>query len=79
MINKYAGACVACDKSVGPGEGSVYKNPGERRWRIYCERDSMNYSTHAVSNVIHFSSGETFYRNKNGRCEDAPCCGCCTI
>jgi hypothetical protein len=21
----------------------------------------------------------TFYRNKRGRCEDAPCCGCCTI
>lgn len=25
------------------------------------------------------TSGGTFYRNKNGRCEDAPCCGCCTI
>ncbi len=21
----------------------------------------------------------TFYRNKKGRCIDAPCCGCCTI
>ena len=21
----------------------------------------------------------TFYRNKRGRCIDAPCCGCCTI
>ena len=25
------------------------------------------------------TSGGTFYRNRNGRCEDAPCCGCCTI
>jgi hypothetical protein len=25
------------------------------------------------------TSGGTFYRNYNGRCEDAPCCGCCTI
>jgi|688.fasta_scaffold170041_3 hypothetical protein len=25
------------------------------------------------------TSGGTFYRNHNGRCEDAPCCGCCTI
>jgi hypothetical protein len=23
--------------------------------------------------------GQSFYRNKRGRCEDAPCCGCCTI
>ncbi len=21
----------------------------------------------------------TFYRNARGRCEDAPCCGCCDI
>jgi len=30
--------------------------------------------------VSHFtvtSSGHEMYRNKNGRCEDAPCCGCC--
>jgi hypothetical protein len=25
------------------------------------------------------TSGGTFYRNHNGRCEDAPCCGCCTF
>jgi hypothetical protein len=32
-----------------------------------------------VSNVYRFNSGEVAYRNKGGRCEDAPCCGCCTI
>lgn len=25
------------------------------------------------------SSGREFYRNRRGRCEDAPCCGCCNI
>jgi hypothetical protein len=25
------------------------------------------------------TSGGTFYRNRNGVCEDAPCCGCCTF
>ena len=23
------------------------------------------------------SGGREYYRNKRGRCEDAPCCGCC--
>lgn len=23
------------------------------------------------------TGGREFYRNKAGRCEDAPCCGCC--
>jgi len=32
-----------------------------------------------VSHVIDFGSGRQYYRNKAGRCEDAPCCGCCTI
>lgn len=28
--------------------------------------------------VTRFSSGATSYRNSRGRCEDAPCCGCCS-
>lgn len=31
-----------------------------------------------VSNVARFSSGAVLYTNKGGRCEDAPCCGCCS-
>ena len=25
-----------------------------------------------------FSSGAVMYQNSRGRCEDAPCCGCCS-
>ena len=25
-----------------------------------------------------FSSGAVHYQNRKGRCEDAPCCGCCS-
>ena len=32
----------------------------------------------AWAGVTRFSSGETVYRNPRGRCEDAPCCGCCS-
>lgn len=27
--------------------------------------------------VTRFNSGAVSYRNARGRCEDAPCCGCC--
>lgn len=30
------------------------------------------------SGYTRFSSGATTYRNPRGRCEDAPCCGCCS-
>lgn len=29
-------------------------------------------------NVIRFSSGAVMTQNSRGRCEDAPCCGCCS-
>lgn len=25
------------------------------------------------------TGGEELYQNKQGRCEDAPCCGCCNF
>lgn len=28
--------------------------------------------------VTTFADGTQVYRNRKGRCEDAPCCGCCT-
>jgi len=31
-----------------------------------------------VSHYARFSSGAEVYTNKRGRCEDAPCCGCCS-
>ena len=30
------------------------------------------------STFYRMSSGAEIYRNRSGRCEDAPCCGCCS-
>ena len=30
------------------------------------------------SNYTRFASGHEVYNNRRGRCEDAPCCGCCS-
>lgn len=30
------------------------------------------------SSYTRFSSGAVTYQNNRGRCEDAPCCGCCS-
>lgn len=40
--------------------------------------ESANDWSRAVGYVVtRFSSGHTVVRNARGRCEDAPCCGCC--
>ena len=48
--------------------------------RAIVENAPVNYRSRSryVSDTFK-TSGGTFYRNRNGRCEDAPCCGCCTI
>jgi len=38
----------------------------------YLRRAARRYRSHLWTN-----SGREYYRNKAGRCEDAPCCGCC--
>jgi hypothetical protein len=43
--------------------------------REFLDRQHDSY----VSHVFNFGDGREYYRNKRGRCEDAPCCGCCTI
>ena len=39
----------------------------------YMRRRFKRYRSH----YSRTSSGAELYRNKQGRCEDAPCCGCC--
>ncbi len=51
---------------------ALVDNAPEREARY--PRDDSRYQ----SNHYHFpSTGGGVYQNKRGRCEDAPCCGCC--
>jgi hypothetical protein len=46
------------------------------------EAQSLVNRKHPADDYVSYeirTSGGTFYRNKRGRCEDAPCCGCCTF
>lgn len=91
---KYAGTCRRCGDSFPPGtkirygRGRAYHlaadcpagrtagEPGRQADRADC--DTTPGATSAVSDVFVIGGAE-YYRNKRGRCEDAPCCGCCSI
>jgi hypothetical protein len=73
MIARYCGTCAETGAVISPGDTIAYDR-STRRSVLVAKADSGRY----VSDVIR-TSGGTFYRNKAGRCEDAPCCGCCTI
>jgi hypothetical protein len=57
-------SAVFCRCQVKPREAGARRSSGRRR-----RSDVVSIRT----------SGGSFTRNANGRCEDAPCCGCCTI
>jgi hypothetical protein len=70
MIAKYHGRCARTGAAIKPGDVITFTTA---RKAVLVQR-----MHNGVSDVIQFGDN-TFYRNKAGRCEDAPCCGCCTI
>lgn len=74
MVNRYPVKCKYCGEMVPAGAGKVWKSV--RRWigaHLACEKDGEPRVI-----ATRFNSGAVVYRNSRGRCEDAPCCGCCS-
>lgn len=70
--NRYPAHCYYCGNRVPAQSGSLFRSG--RLWKVAhtsCERGER------VSTVV--IGGTEYTRNARGRCEDAPCCGCCTI
>ena len=68
MIARYPGTCARTGRAIRPGDVITFTS-GRKAVLVQHQR---------VSDTVQFGD-RTFYRNKAGRCEDAPCCGCCTI
>ena len=76
MPNKYRGICAVCSRTVPKHAGVCTRKAGG--WIVLCASHAAAEDTAGVVDTFQ-TSGGTFYRNRAGRCEDAPCCGCCTI
>jgi hypothetical protein len=72
MIARYPGKCARTGRAIKPGDVITFTRA----------RKTVLVEQQRVSDTVVFfgnSGAREFYRNRNGRCEDAPCCGCCTI
>jgi hypothetical protein len=92
MKAKYSGTCRACGDRFGAGADIIYTRSapkGRKTVHTDCSdaRNAAGSDFEAARGVGDgggevyeiITSGGTFYRNRNGVCEDAPCCGCCTF
>ena len=88
MIAKFKGRCAVSGAAIYPGDNIIFDTVTRKAWLSEpgdCQVDTGSYLAARtrtkpgyVSDVFGIG-GREYYRNKAGRCEDAPCCGCCTI
>lgn len=84
MKNRYRGKCHSCEADVLPEMGTLVKHK-RPRFIVICgecidENEAVEISKgNETSYGVVTSTGWVGFRNRNGRCEDAPCCGCCTF
>ena len=73
--NRYKARCYYCNGMVAENAGNLLRTSrgGWMVAHLSCKDDGQA----SVSTFI--IGDEEFTRNRRGRCEDAPCCGCCTI
>ena len=86
MTAKFAGRDAITGRAIRPGDQIQYDTATRRAWLAEPgdmadmsdeQQAASRYNPTWVSHVW-ISGGREYYRNKAGRCEDAPCCGCCT-
>lgn len=79
MTARYPGTCASTGRPIRPGDRILYHGRGRS---VLLARDPSDQGAppryRPVSDTFRFGD-RTYYRNRAGRCEDAPCCGCCTI
>ena len=78
MIARYPGTCARTGRAIRPGDVITFTSARKAVLVQQQHNGGADNVTPYTSDVIAFGD-RTFYRNRAGRCEDAPCCGCCTI
>lgn len=76
-VNKYPGQCFLCGGHV-PAKGGLLHRVSGRRARVPVH---LSCADAGAPTVIEFRTGDgrlIGHQNRAGRCEDAPCCGCCS-
>jgi hypothetical protein len=83
MLAKFAGRDARTGAPIRKGDEIIFDTATRLAWHTDEDEGRLSFTTPIradyVSHVINFGNGREYYRNKAGRCEDAPCCGCCTI
>lgn len=73
---KFAGKCKECGSKLEVGEKAKWYGKGIV-YGLSCHGQSQKVDENGRIGWVANNNGVETYQNYNGRCEDAPCCGCC--
>jgi hypothetical protein len=73
MVARFPGKCAShiCSKPIEVGDVIVHIRKGTT-YHVDCD------GAKRITRTYFPSTGNEYFQNANGRCEDAPCCGCCS-
>lgn len=74
IFAKYPGRCAISGVKIRPGDQITYDTESRKAYFTEPGDGPVNFIT-----LNNQGTYKTFTRNAKGRCEDSPCCGCCTI
>ena len=85
MTARYRGACLMCAAPIQPGDAieqfarKVTTHAGSCAEQLKAEGPEYiaELAQRASSSRRRRSSTSSTWKQRYGRCEDAPCCGCC--
>jgi hypothetical protein len=72
MTARYRSVCASTGKAILPGDIIRFDRRTKRSVLVTANRGADHSDLFVIGD-------SEFIRNARGRCEDAPCCGCCTI
>lgn len=76
MTARYRGTCLTCAGTIIPGDEITYAGRGLTYHAGECA-DNRDPDAAPTSRRGR-STGRRYVSTYRGRCEDAPCCGCCS-
>ena len=78
MNARYAGQCGECGQRFPAGASIDYdRNAPKGLKAFHADCDNAATGENRIMEIT--TASGTFYQREGGRCEDAPCCGCCTF
>lgn len=79
MYAKFNGIDSRTGYPIRKGDYIVYDTETRKAWIDEDEDGYRERTRHGYISDVFNIGGKEYYRNKQGKCIDAPCCGCCTI